>query len=59
MVIEDSAKAEGFTSQTVNEHLLLGSGTLSPIHLIDILEEKIDILDAILTLIPLRHRIIV
>jgi hypothetical protein len=59
MVIEDSAKAEGFTSQTVNEHLLLGSGTLSPVYAIDILEEVVDILDTILTSIPLCHRVVV
>ena len=45
-------ETECLTRQTVNKHLLLGSGTLSPVHLIDILEEEIDILNTILTLIP-------
>ena len=59
IIVEDSTKAESLTFQSVNEHLLLGSCTGCPFHLIHDCEELIDILDTILTIVPYRHGVVV
>ena len=53
IIIEDRAQTEGFTLQAVYEHLLLGNGTGCPRTLVNDLEEEVDILDTVLTIVPL------
>ena len=59
IIIEDRAKAESLTLQTIDEHLLLRSCTGSPGTGFHDLEEVIDILDTILAIVPLGHRVVV
>ena len=59
VVVEDGSQSEGLTLQTIDKHLLLRHGTGCPLHVIDLAEEYVDVLDTILAGIPLRHGIVV
>ena len=59
IVVEQSAQSEGLALEAVDEHLLFGSGTGGPLHPLHLGEEEVDVLDAVLTFVPLRHGVVV